>query len=101
MDLPAPFPRLTWDEAMDKYGSDKPDTRFDLFLQDIKTFTDQSEFNAFKSAEMVRGLVVPGGSKYSRKNIDDFTDFVIKYQAKGLAWMKAEKGQAISSKLSS
>lgn len=93
VDLPAPFPRLTWDEAMDKYGSDKPDTRFDLFLQDIKTFTDQSEFNAFKSAEMVRGLVVPGGSKYSRKNIDDFTDFVIKYQAKGLAWMKAEKGQ--------
>ena len=93
VDLPDPFPRLTWDEAMDKYGSDKPDTRFDLFLQDIKTFTDQSEFNAFKSAEIVRGLVVPGGSKYSRKNIDDFTDFVKKYQAKGLAWMKAEKGQ--------
>jgi len=93
VDLPDPFPRLTWDEAMDKYGSDKPDTRFDLFLQDIKTFTDQSEFNAFKSAEIVRGLVVPGGSKYSRKNIDDFTDFVKKYQAKGLAWMKADKGQ--------
>ena len=91
VDLPDPFPRLTWDESMDKYGSDKPDTRFDLFLQDIKTFTDQSEFNAFKSAEIVRGLVVPGGSKYSRKNIDDFTDFVKKYQAKGLAWMKAEK----------
>ena len=93
VDLPDPFPRLTWDEAMDMYGSDKPDTRFDLFLQDIKTFTDQSEFNAFKSVEMVRGFVVPGGSKYSRKNIDDFTDFVKKYQAKGLAWMKAEKGQ--------
>ena len=93
VDLPDSFPRLTWDEAMDKYGSDKPDTRFDLFLQDIKTFTDQSEFNAFKSAEIVRGLVVPGGSKYSRKNIDDFTDLVKKYQAKGLAWMKSEKGQ--------
>ena len=93
VDLPDPFPRLTWDEAMDRYGSDKPDTRFDLFLQDIKTFTDQSEFNAFKSAEIVRGLVVPGGSKYSRKNIDDFTDFVKKYRAKGLAWMKAEKEQ--------
>jgi aspartyl-tRNA synthetase len=78
---------------MDKYGSDKPDTRFDLFLHNIKSFTDQSEFNAFKSVEMVRGLVVPGGSKYSRKNIDGFTDFVKKYQAKGLAWMKAEKGQ--------
>jgi aspartyl-tRNA synthetase len=93
VDLPDPFPRLTWDEAMDKYGSDKPDTRFDLFLHNIKSFTDQSEFNAFKSVEMVRGLVVPGGSKYSRKNIDGFTDFVKKYQAKGLAWMKAGKGQ--------
>lgn len=90
VDLPKSFPRLTWDEAMDKYGSDKPDTRFDLFLQDVKSFTDQSDFNAFKSAEIVKGLVVPGGAKYSRKNIDGFTVFVKKYKAKGLAWMKAE-----------
>ena len=90
VDLPKSFPRLTWDEAMDKYGSDKPDTRFDLFLQDVKPFTDQSDFNAFKSAEIVKGLVVPSGAKYSRKNIDGFTDFVKKYKAKGLAWMKAE-----------
>lgn len=90
VDLPKSFPRLTWDEAMDKYGSDKPDTRFDLFLQDVKPFTDQSDFNAFKSAEIVKGLVVPSGAKYSRKNIDVFTDFVKKYKAKGLAWMKAE-----------
>ena len=92
VDLPDPFPRLTWDEAMDKYGSDKPDTRFDLFLQDVKPFTDQSDFNAFKSAEIVKGLVAPRGAKYSRKNIDGFTDFVKKYKAKGLAWMKAEEG---------
>ncbi|MDD9888285.1 MAG: aspartate--tRNA ligase [Candidatus Marinimicrobia bacterium] len=90
VDLPKSFPRLTWDEAMAKYGSDKPDTRFDLFLQDVKPFTDQSDFNAFKSAEIVKGLVVPSGAKYSRKNIDGFTDFVKKYKAKGLAWMKAE-----------
>ena len=90
VDLPKSFPRLTWDEAMAKYGSDKPDTRFDLFLQDVKPFTDQSDFNAFKSAEIVKGLVVPRGAKYSRKNIDGFTDFVKKYKAKGLAWMKAE-----------
>ena len=88
VDLPKSFPRLTWDEAMDKYGSDKPDTRFDLFLQDVKPFTDQSDFNAFKSAEIVKGLVAPRGAKYSRKNIDGFTDFVKKYKAKGLAWMK-------------
>jgi len=92
-ELPKSFPRLTWEEAMDKYGSDKPDTRFDLFLQDVKPFTDQSDFNAFKSAEIVKGLVVSGGVKYSRKNIDGFTDLVKKYKAKGLTWMKAEEGQ--------
>jgi len=92
-ELPKLFPRLTWDQAMDTYGSDKPDTRFDLFLQDLKPFTDQSDFNAFKSVEIVKGLFVPGGAKYSRKNIDGFTDFVKKYKAKGLAWMKAEEGQ--------
>jgi len=92
-ELPKLFPRLTWDQAMDTYGSDKPDTRFDLFLQDLKPFTDQSDFNAFKSVEIVKGLVVPGGAKYSRKNIDGFTDFVKKYKAKGLAWMKVEEGQ--------
>ena len=92
IDLPQSFPRLTWDEAMDKYGTDKPDTRFELFLQDIKPFTDKSDFKAFKSAETVNGLVVPGGAKYSRKNIDGFTDFVKKYKAKGLAWMKVEDG---------
>ena len=92
-ELPKLFPRLTWDQAMDTYGSDKPDTRFDLFLQDLKPFTDQSDFNVFKSVEIVKGLVVPGGAKYSRKNIDDFTDFVKKYKAKGLAWMKVEEGQ--------
>lgn len=92
VDLPEAFPRLSWDQAMDTYGSDKPDTRFDLFLEDVKPFTDQSDFNAFKSAEIVKGLVVPGGAKYSRKNIDGFTDFVKKYKAKGLAWMKVENG---------
>ena len=92
-ELPKLFPRLTWDQAMDTYGSDKPDTRFDLFLQDLKPFTDQSDFNAFKSVDIVKGLFVPGGAKYSRKNIDGFTDFVKKYKAKGLAWMKAEEGQ--------
>ncbi|MDG2398171.1 MAG: Asp-tRNA(Asn)/Glu-tRNA(Gln) amidotransferase GatCAB subunit C, partial [Candidatus Marinimicrobia bacterium] len=92
---PKSFPRLTWDKAMDTYGSDKSDTRFDLFLKDVKPFTYQSEFKAFQSAEIVKGLVIPGGAKYSRKNIDGFTDFVKKYKAKGLAWMKDENGQLI------
>ncbi|MDP7169729.1 MAG: amino acid--tRNA ligase-related protein, partial [Nitrospinota bacterium] len=53
VELPDPFPRITHDEAMAKYGSDKPDTRFELFLQDVKESTDKSDFNAFKSVECV------------------------------------------------
>ena len=92
VDLPNPFPRLTYAEAMEIYGSDKPDLRYGMKLQDVKDFTDGSDFNAFKSAEKVKGIVVEGGAKYSRKNIDEFTDFVKKYKAKGLAWMKGENG---------
>ena len=92
VELPTSFPRLTWAEAMETYGSDKPDLRYDMQLLDVKEFTDASEFNAFKSAEKVKGIVVEGGAKYSRKNIDELTDFVKKYKAKGLAWMKVENG---------
>jgi len=93
IDLPNPFPKLTWIDAMKKYGSDKPDTRFELFLRDIKSITDQSEFNTFKSVESVNAIIVPGGSSYSRKIIDEYTDFVKKYDAKGLAWMKVVDGK--------
>ena len=93
IDLPDSFPRLTWTEAMHQYGSDKPDTRFDIFLQDIKSITDQSEFNAFKSVEIVKAIVVPNGASFSRKMIDEYTEFVKKYNAKGLAWMKAKEGK--------
>ena len=92
-DLPDPFPRISYDKAMSKYGSDKPDTRYELFLQNVKQFTDMSEFNAFKSAECVKAIVVSGGAKYSRKNIDELTDVVKTFNAKGLAWMKMEEGQ--------
>ena len=90
--LPTSFPRLTYLEAMETYGSDKPDLRYKMKLQDVKEFTDVSDFNAFKSAEKVKGLVVEDGAKYSRKIIDELTDFVKKYKAKGLAWMKGENG---------
>ncbi len=93
INLPNPFPKLTWIDAMKKYGSDKPDTRFELFLRDIKSITDQSEFNTFKSVESVNAIIVPGGSAYSRKIIDEYTDFVKKYDAKGLAWMKVVDGK--------
>ena len=92
IDLPDPFPRMTWEDAWNTYGTDKPDLRFEMKLQDVKSFTDQSEFNAFKSAEVVKGLVVDGGAKYSRKIIDELTDLVKNYKAKGLTWMKGEQG---------
>ena len=92
IDLPEQFPRLTYKEAMDTYGSDKPDLRYKMKLMDMKEFTDISDFNAFKGSEMVKGIVVEGGAKYSRKIIDGLTDHVKKYKAKGLAWMKSENG---------
>ena len=95
IDLPDPFPRLTYADAMETYGSDKPDLRYGMQLQDVKDFTDASDFNVFKSAEKVKGIIIKGGAKYSRKNIDELTDFVKKYRAKGLAWMKGEKGAFI------
>ncbi len=89
--LPDPFPRITYEEAMSTYGSDKPDTRYGMKLIDIQTITDRSEFNAFKDKEAVKAIVVSGGAKYSRKIINDLTDHVKTYNAKGLAWMKTEK----------
>ena len=73
---------------METYGSDKPDLRYDLKLIDLKHYTDLSEFRAFNSVERVKGIIVKGGEKYSRKIIDELTEFIKKYKAKGLAWMK-------------
>ncbi len=86
--LPNQFPRLTYKDAMDIYGSDKPDLRYELRLIDVKQFTDTSDFNAFGSAEIVKGIILNKGAKYSRKTIDELTEFVKKYKAKGLAWIK-------------
>ena len=92
VELPDPFPRITHDDAMAKYGSDKPDTRYELFLQDVREFTDKSDFNAFKSTGCVKAIIVPSGTKYSRKIIDELTNFVKMHKAKGLAFMKRENG---------
>lgn len=92
VDLPEKFDVMTYAEAIDNYGSDKPDLRYDLKLKNLKEYTDQSDFNAFKSVESVKGLVVSNGTAYSRKIIDQLTDHVKKYGAKGLAWMKCDNG---------
>lgn len=86
--LPEKFPRMTYQEAMAKYGVDKPDIRFGLKLHDITSIVSNSEFKLFRDSPLVKALVVPNGSKFSRKEIDEFTDFVKIYGAKGLAWIK-------------
>ena len=93
IDLQKPFPKITYNEAMSKYGTDCPDLRYDLMLNNFKSFSEKSEFKAFHSVECVMGIVVPNGAKYSRKDIDHFTEHVKKYKAKGLAWMKANEGK--------
>jgi aspartyl-tRNA synthetase len=93
VELLDPFPRMTFSDAMSNYGTDCPDLRYNMKLQDMNSFSDKSDFNAFKSADTVAGIVVSNGRKYSRKVIDDLTEFAKRYKAKGLAWMKAEEGK--------
>jgi aspartyl-tRNA synthetase len=93
IDIKTPFPRLTYDEAMSRFGSDKPDTRFGAELVDISAIAQGSGFSVFSDAisagGSVRGICVPGGAEaYSRKEIDKLTDSVKDYGAKGLAWIK-------------
>ena len=88
VELPRPFPRLSWTEAMLRYGVDKPDTRFGLELEDITAIVRGSGFKVFGSAPLVKALRVPGGESMSRKEIDDLTEFVKIYGAQGLAWIK-------------
>ena len=92
IDLIKPFPKMTYNDAMSKYGTDCPDLRYDLLLNDFKPFSEKSEFKAFHSVESVMCIVVPGGAKYSRKDIDHYTEHVQRYKAKGLAWMKFSEG---------
>ena len=91
VEVKAPFKRLTWREAMDRYGSDKPDTRFGLELFDVSDVMEQSTFEAFKSVikqgGTVRAIKIPGIAGYSRKEMDDIRNLAISFGAKGLAWI--------------
>ncbi|PGY07535.1 aspartate--tRNA ligase [Bacillus sp. AFS031507] len=95
VDVPAAFPRMTYDEAMSRFGSDKPDTRFGLELVDLSEIVKDSGFKVFASAVANGGQVKAinvksAAEKYSRKDIDALTDFVAVYGAKGLAWLKVD-----------
>ncbi|MDD6088885.1 MAG: aspartate--tRNA ligase [Desulfovibrionaceae bacterium] len=87
------FPRMTWDEAMDRYGSDKPDTRFGLELCNVTDIVANSGFRVFASAKLVKALKVPGGESMTRKEIDELTEFVRIYGAQGLAWIKIRENE--------
>lgn len=93
--LETPFPRLTYKEAVDRFGLDKPDTRFDLELKDISDIVKDAGFKVFasvvKKGGIVKALNAKGCINFSRKEIDDLTDFVAVYRAKGLAWIKVKE----------
>jgi aspartyl-tRNA synthetase len=91
---PKPFPRLTWAEAMTRFGSDKPDTRFAMELCDLSAVFADSTFNAFKG-KGVAGLVVPGKGDMGRNQLDGLTDRAKSLGASGLVWMRVRDGSAL------
>lgn len=100
-DIADPFPRMTYQEAMERYGSDKPDTRFGMELKQINEFAATSNFNVFKqtveNGGQVSALNVENqADQFSRKDIDQLTDFVKIYGAKGLAWIKIDENGALT-----
>jgi aspartyl-tRNA synthetase len=84
------FPRMTYDEAMSKYGCDKPDIRFGMELGDLNKTSKHKDFNVFNSSELVVGIAVPNGNTFTRKQIDSYTDWVRRPQigAKGLVYVR-------------
>jgi len=88
-----PLPKLTYEEAMDRFGTDKPDLRFGLELKDISGVAKKCQFKVFNSAEQVKGIAIPGCAKYSRAELDKLTEKAKDLGAQGLAWIKYQKGK--------
>ncbi|HEL1584247.1 TPA: aspartate--tRNA ligase [Streptococcus suis] len=94
IDVTLPFPRMSYDHAMNFYGSDKPDTRFEMLLQDLTELVKEVEFKVFSEAPVVKAIVVKGAAdSYSRKDIDKLTEYAKQFGAKGLAWVKVDQGE--------
>ena len=94
IEVTLPFPRMKYDEAMALYGSDKPDTRFEMLLQDVKAVVKGVDFKVFSEAPAIKAIVVKGAAdNYSRKDIDKMTEVAKQYGAKGLAWVKVVNGE--------
>ena len=94
IEVTLPFPRMKYDDAMAFYGSDKPDTRFEMLLQDLTDLVKGVDFKVFSEAPAVKAIVVKGAAdNYSRKDIDKMTEVAKQYGAKGLAWVKVVDGE--------
>ena len=94
IEVTLPFPRMKYDDAMALYGSDKPDTRFDMLLQDLTELVKGVDFKVFSEAPAVKAIVVKNAAdKYSRKDIDKLTEQAKQHGAKGLAWIKFAGGE--------
>lgn len=95
-----PHRRISYDEAMDRFGSDKPDLRFGMELRDLADIAEKSSFTVFKeeikNGGIVKGLNVKGGADLSRKSIEEYTEFTGRLGSRGLAWMKFQQGQLTS-----
>ena len=98
-----PFPKLTYAESMRRYGVDKPDTRFGMELQDISGSLADTDFTPYRTAldagGQVKAITVGGGARYSRKRLDELTEFVKRFGAGGLAWIKTSESGELSSPL--
>jgi len=93
IEVTLPFPRMNYDDAIALYGSDKPDTRFDMLLTDLTELVKGVDFKVFSEAPAVKAIVVKGAADhYSRKDIDKMTEVAKQYGAKGLAWVKVADG---------
>ncbi len=99
--LPAPFPRMTYHEAMGRYGSDRPDLRLDLPLHDVTAFAAESGFRVFQETAskggIVKALVVKGGASIARNQIDGLVELTKSFGAKGLAWVKVTADRQLDS----
>jgi aspartyl-tRNA synthetase len=99
IDFTEPFPRMTWEDAMNGYGSDKPDLRFGMKFVELKDIIPAGQFSVFDDAPYVAGICAEGCASYTRKQLDQLTDFVKRSQvgAKGLIWVRVDENGALKS----
>jgi len=98
-DIPNPMPRITWYDAMDNYGSDKPDIRFGMKIHEVTDLVKGHDFQVFDGVQYIGGICVPGGAEYTRKQIDELTEWVKRPQvgAKGLVYVKLNTDGTVKS----